>query len=153
MSRNGDYLNALESAIRMRHNCNPTHRHTVFVRAETKDEETVWEGFVEEFELLGHRTANACYAWWHRDPNGGSKIIAVMGSKIIDSPQKAVQAAIFTDTQPPVREFSAELERLAKQLEECKVLVRKMGIKSEELSASIDATRQIKGKMWLKRSG
>ena len=152
MNGKGDYLNALESAIRIRHKCNPTHRQTVFVRAKTEDEETVWEGLVEEFELAGRQTAQTCYAWGHIEPNGRSKIIAVLGSKIIDSAQKAVQAAIFTDTQPPVRKFSDELKRMTKQLEECKELVRKMGIKSEDLSASIDATRQIKDGLWRKPS-
>jgi hypothetical protein len=150
MTNKGDYLSALESAIRMGHKCSPTHRQTAFVRAKTQDEETVWEGFVEEFELAGHSRAKKCYAWRHMESGGRSKIIAVLGSNLIDSAQKAVQAAIFTDTQPPERKFSDELDCLAKQLQECKELIRKMGIKSEDLSASIDASRQIKSNIWRK---
>jgi hypothetical protein len=97
--------------------------------------------FVEEFELARHKRAKKCYAWRHMESSGRSKIIAVLGSSLIDSAQKAVQAAIFTDTQPPERKFSDELDWLAKQLQECKVLIRKTGMKSEVLSASIDATR------------
>lgn len=144
MTRIGDYLNALESAIRMRHECSPTHRQTVFIRAKTKAEETVWEGFVEEFELTGHKRAKKCYAWRHMESSDRSKIIAILGNHFIDSAQKAVEAAIFTDTQPPERKFSEEMDCLAKQLQECKDLIRRMGIKSDELSASIDATRQFK---------
>ncbi|HUA65587.1 MAG TPA: hypothetical protein VME24_07055 [Alphaproteobacteria bacterium] len=134
----------------MRHKCSPTHRQTVFVRAKTQDEETVWEGFVEEFELAGHKRAKKCYVWRHMESSGRSKIIAVLGNHFIDSAQKAVQAAIFTDTQPPERKFSDELGRLAQQLQECKDLIRKMGMKSEDLSASIDASRQIKETLWRK---
>ncbi|HEY1791079.1 MAG TPA: hypothetical protein VGJ73_23220 [Verrucomicrobiae bacterium] len=140
--KNGDYLNALESAIRMRHKCSPKHRQTVFIRAKTGDEQTVWEGLVEEFDLSGHVTSRACYAWQHSEPNGRSKIIAVLGNTFINSAQMAVEAAIFTDAQPPVLRFSDELKSLSKQLEECKELIRKMGIKSEDLSASIEPTRQ-----------
>jgi hypothetical protein len=142
MTRKGDYVSALESAIRMRHKCIPTHRQTVFVRAKTADEETVWEGFVEEFELAGHKRAKICYAWRHMESGGRSKIIAILGNHFIDSAQKAVQAAIFTDTQPPERRFSDEMECLSKQLQECKDLIRRMGVKSEDLSASIESSRE-----------
>lgn len=151
MTRNGDYLCALESAIRIRHKCNPTHRQTVFVRAKTQDDETVWEGLVEEFDLTGHRTARTCYAWRYECPNGSSKIIAVLRSKLIDSAQKAVEAAIFTDAQPPVLRFSDDLKLLSRQLQECKDLIRKMGIKSEDLSVSIESARQIKDDLWRKK--
>ncbi|HEV2330020.1 MAG TPA: hypothetical protein VGY56_14660 [Verrucomicrobiae bacterium] len=137
MTSNGDYLSALESAIRIRHRCTPAHRQTVFVRALTGDQEPVWEGLVEEFDLTGHETARTCYAWGHGHSNGSSKIIAVLGNKLIESPQKAVEAAIFTDAQPPVLRFSDDLKVLSRQLKECKDLIHKMGIKSEDLSAAI----------------
>jgi hypothetical protein len=140
MTNTGDYLSTLESAIRMRHNCRPTHKQTVFVRATTEEAETVWEGLIEEFDLASHATAKICYAWRHTEPDGRSKIIAVLRNTFIDSPQKAVEAAIFTDAQPPVRNFSDDMKSLAKQLQECKELIRKMGIKSADLFASIDST-------------
>lgn len=142
MTRNVDYLSALESAIRIRHKCNPTHRLTIFVQVKTEDLETVWEGVVEEFDLAGHQTAKTCYAWGHVIPSGRSKIIAVLKSTLIDSAEKAVQAAIFTDTQPVLR-FSDDLKSLTSQLQECKDLIHKMGIKSGDLSASIESNRQI----------
>lgn len=152
MTSTGHYLKTLESAIRIRHKCRPEHRQTVFVQATTKDEETVWEGLVEEFDLAGHERATTCYAWQHMEPNGRSKIIAVLRNTFINSAQMAVEAAIFTDAQPPVLRFSDELISLAKQIQECKDLIRKMGIKSEDLSASIDSARQIKERRWQKRS-
>jgi hypothetical protein len=145
-----NYTSTLESAIRIRHKCSPTHSQTVFVRAETHDEEILWEGLVEIFELAEHKKAKICYAWRHTEPNGKSKIIAVLGNSFIDSPQKAVEAAVFTDAQPPVRRFSDDMKSLAKQIQECKELIQKMGMKSEELSASIDATRQSRESRWRK---
>jgi hypothetical protein len=152
MTNKGDYLNALESAIRMRHKSIPIHRETVFVRAKTGDEEIVWEGLVEEFNLSGHQTARTCYAWLHTEPNGRSKIITVLHNMLIDSAEKAVQAAIFTDAQPPVRRFSVELKSLAKQIQECKELIHKLGIKAEDLSAVVDSAKQIKESLWRKNS-
>ncbi|MGH7941269.1 MAG: hypothetical protein ACREE6_13090 [Limisphaerales bacterium] len=143
MTKKSDYLSALESAIKIRHKCQPAHRQTMFVRAKTKEQEIVWEGLVEEFELSGHQRARNCYAWRHIEAGGKSKIIAVLGNRLIDSPQKAVEAAIFTDTQPPVRKFSDEIESLKKQLQECKDLLRKMGIESEDLSAAIEESRTV----------
>jgi hypothetical protein len=137
MPRNWDHLNALESAIKLRHKCNPTHRQTVFVQAKTEAEETVWEGLVDEFDLFGHETAKACYAWRHVRSNGGSKIITILQNTFVDSAQKAVEAAIFTDAQPLVLSFSDDLKLLSGQLQECKLLIQKMGVKSEGLSASI----------------
>jgi hypothetical protein len=152
MSNKGDYLDALESAIRIRHKCNPMHRQTVFAQAKTEDEETVWEGLVEEFDLSGHKTAHTCYAWLHTESNGRSKIITVLRNTFIDSAQKAVEAAIFADAQPPVRKFSDDLNSLAKQIQECKELIRKMGIKSEDLSASIEISRQTTEKLWRRKN-
>jgi hypothetical protein len=152
MIRKADYLGTLESAIGMRHHCSPTHKQTIFVRANTEDQETVWEGLVEEFDLSGHETAKTCYAWRHMEPNGRSKIIAVLRNTFIDSAEKAVQAAIFTDAQPPVRKFSDDLERLARQLKECKEMIRNMGIKSEDLSVSIDSTREVREEIRRRRA-
>lgn len=152
MTSKGDYRNALESAIRMRHKCSPTHKQTVFVRAKTEDEETVWEGLVEEFDLSGHGTAKTCYAWRHTEPDGKSKIITIPRNKFINSAQMAVEAAIFTDAQPPVLKFSHDLQSLTKQIQECKELIRKMGIKSEDLSASIDAATHVPESMCRKGS-
>ena len=142
MKRKEDYLDALESAIRLRHACSPTHKQTVFVRAKTEDDESIWTGLVEEFDLSGHQTAKICYAWRHMEPNGNSKIIVVLENRFIHSAQKAVEAAIFINAQPPVRESSDELRSLAKQIQECKELIHKMGIKSENLSASIESAEQ-----------
>jgi hypothetical protein len=96
------YLKVLESAIFIKHECKATHRETVFVRESTKDNETVWTGNVEVFDLAWHETARTCYAWVHNSENEPPKIFALPRSRAVDSPQRAVQAAIFADTQPVI---------------------------------------------------
>ena len=142
MPNRTEYLNALESAIMVKHGCRPIHQKTDFVRLMTRDKETVWEGYVETFELIGHE-AKSCYVWQHTDSNGNVKIFAVLGNNLIQSPEKAVQAAIFADVQPAVREFTDSMASLKRQLEEYKRLIRKMGAVSEDLNASIEAAKRI----------
>jgi hypothetical protein len=103
MTRKADYLDALESAIRLQHKCRPTHKETVFVHEKTKDDETVWKGNVEVFDLKGHIETKTCYAWEHREENGDIKIFAILGRDFISSANRAVQAAFFVDEQPPSR--------------------------------------------------
>jgi hypothetical protein len=62
MPEKTDYLGALQVAIQLQHLCKPTHRETVFVR-EKLENETVWEGEVEVFDLEDHQEAKTCYAW------------------------------------------------------------------------------------------
>lgn len=90
----------MEGAILIQHSCKPTHRETVFVHEKTAGQETVWKGRVEIFDLQGHKEAKTCYAWHHTNDDGKVKIFAVLGNNLIDSPQRAVQAAIFMDIQP-----------------------------------------------------
>jgi hypothetical protein len=99
MPRRSDYLEALETAIFVNHKCKPTHRETAFVHVKTKDAETVWKGYVEIFDLSGHKEARTCYAWQNIECSG--KIFAILGNNFIDSAPKAVQAAIFVDKERP----------------------------------------------------
>ena len=99
MSRKSEYLESLKSAILINHKCKPTHRETAFVHVRTKDEQTVWSGHVEIFDLDGHHEAETCYAWQNSENAG--KIFAVLGNNLIDSPKRAVEAAIFTDQERP----------------------------------------------------
>lgn len=55
--------------------------------------ETVWEGEVLVFELLGHPEAQRCYAW---EVDG--RVTAVLGVGPVDSPAKAIRAAILADS-------------------------------------------------------
>ena len=96
------YLKVLESAIFIKHECKATHRETVFVRETTPDNETVWTGNVEVFDLAWHETARMCYAWVHNSENEPAKIFALPRNRAVDSPQQAVRAAIFAEAQPVI---------------------------------------------------
>lgn len=137
MSKNADYLGTLEAVILIQHRCKATHKETVFVEERTLEGEIIWRGEVECFDLTGREEARTCYAWQHIDGWGHAKIFAVLGNKFIDSPERAVQAAVFTGAQPPLHRFSKELELLRQQLRECRQLLCHLGMKAEDLTAAI----------------
>lgn len=97
LSKNEKDLRELITAIALKHNCKAVYKETVLVHLSTADEETVWFGHVQVFDLIGHKRAKVCYAWRHHGPDGGMKPITVLGSRLVNSAQKAVQAAIFVD--------------------------------------------------------
>ncbi|HXC34481.1 MAG TPA: hypothetical protein VNV43_01315 [Candidatus Acidoferrales bacterium] len=107
-----NYVALLRRAIEERHKCGAVHRESVYVH-ETWDDQTIWSGEVEVFDLTGHGEAVRCYAWWHREKGAGNtvfnseklQLITVLGKRLVDSPEKAVRAAIFYDVQPaPMRD-------------------------------------------------
>ena len=55
-------IDELRDVIHRLHGAEATHRETVPVR-ETFRGETVWEGLVEVFDLVGHPKALVAYAW------------------------------------------------------------------------------------------
>ena len=60
--------------------------------------QTVWEGVVQVFDLHGHPTATRAYAWSHAiDGSERRRFVAVLHEGPLDSPRKAVQAAIVKD--------------------------------------------------------
>lgn len=136
-------MSALESAILLKHGCRPFYRKTDFVRVETRNKETIWEGHVETFELIGHTEAKSCYVWEHVDSKGDAKIFAVLGNHSIQSAETAVRAALFADIQPATQGFSDRIVSLKRLLEDYKRLIRKMGIVSDDLSDSIESAKGI----------
>jgi len=92
------YIEALQDAIRKTHGCESHHIESVPVK-ETFRRQTVWEGVVEVFELVGHPKAKQCYAWGHRAGEGDkqSRYIVVLGVLPVDSPRAAVRASIASE--------------------------------------------------------
>lgn len=135
-----EYLDELAVAIRVNHQCKPTHRASIFVCEKNNDDETVWEGSVEVFHLADHPESDTCYAWLDRkDP--GARILTVLGNVLVDSPKRAVQAAIFMDMQPAASRFSQSLALLRWQIAEGRTILRRTRIKTEDLSAAIEALK------------
>lgn len=89
-------LDNLRTAIRNLHGCDSTWIESVPVK-ETFRSQTVWEGTVEVFELHGHPTAKRCYAWSHATTGEKRRFVAVLHQGPVDSPQKAVRAAIVQE--------------------------------------------------------
>lgn len=100
-------IQALREAIRSLHGCESAFVEAVPVveRAhfQTKNVldggwRVVWEGVVCVFDLVGHPTAQRVYAWSHESgPTGKRRFVAVLHEGRVDSPEKAVRAAIVAE--------------------------------------------------------
>lgn len=89
------YIEELRGVIKKLHGVDSRHVQSVSVH-ETFKGQTVWEGIVEVFELIGHPKASRLYAWI-QDADGKKHHFTVLHVAPVDSPQKAVQAAIVQD--------------------------------------------------------
>ena len=88
-------LAELEKAILKLHGAKAEHVESVPV-TETFQGETVWDGVVEVFRLLEHPAGKA-YAWSHEADSGGTRYVAVLHAPPVDSPEKAVRAALVAE--------------------------------------------------------
>lgn len=90
---------ALRLAVEGLHGCKATLSDVVPV-VEEFDGQTAWEGIVHVFDVSGHPTATACYAW--SSPIAGSdrrKFYAVLNTPPVHTPADAVRAAIVSDAR------------------------------------------------------
>jgi hypothetical protein len=90
------YINELKKAIRRLHRSEADHIETVPV-TEVFQDQIVWQGEVEVFNIHGHPKARRCYAWSYKTDNGGKRYMAVLELPPVDSAQTAVKAAIVSD--------------------------------------------------------
>ena len=86
-------LESYIEAIRATHGCDSQLWDKATVREEFEGE-TVWEGEVLIFDLLGHPTATRCYAW-----EVDAEVTAVLRVGPVDSPGAAVRASILADSE------------------------------------------------------
>jgi hypothetical protein len=87
----------LERAVESQHGGTAAFVQSVPIH-EAHAGQTVWEGVVHVFDLIGHPKATRAYAW--SSPIEGSakrRFFAVLHIPPIDSPQKAVRAAIVAE--------------------------------------------------------
>ena len=91
------YIQHLAQTFRRLHDCEAEHLETVPV-IEHRQGKKVWEGEVEVFQLKGHPEAKRGYAWAH-DKAKNSRVVAVLESPEVTSPQAAVQAVIAGETK------------------------------------------------------
>jgi hypothetical protein len=86
-------IEALAKAILDLHDCKATWIKSVPVE-EVFEGETVWEGVVQVFEI-DHPRSKLCYAWsYGLDNSKKRRFFVVLHQGAVDSPEKAVRAAI-----------------------------------------------------------
>jgi hypothetical protein len=143
MPQQSDYFDSLEAAIAIGHKCQAVHRATAFVHERTAYGLTIWKGNVEVFDLKAHPTAKICYAWKYSEGNR-SKIFTILGNKLVNSAQRAVQAMICTDQQPVklIPPLTNGLELLRQQMEEAKRIIHETEIKSEDLEITVENAKE-----------
>ena len=92
-----DDKKGIAKAILDLHGCKSKWIKSVPVK-EVFQDQTVWEGVVQVFELVDHPSAKKCYAWSYLiNDSGKRKFIAVLNEGPIDSPKNAVRAAIVAE--------------------------------------------------------
>src|SRR6266481_5848157 len=92
------YIEELRDVILRLHGVDAKHVESVPVK-ETFRGETVWEGIVEVFDLVGHSTTSRLYAWTHDtdDLDKPRRHVTVLHSRPVNSPVTAVRAAIVQE--------------------------------------------------------
>ena len=93
----------LQLHVERLHDCRAEYREAVAVREEFEGE-VAWEGTVHVYSLSGHPSASICYAWSSPvERSKNRRFCAVLHADVVDSPAKAVRAAIVTQYQmdPP----------------------------------------------------
>ena len=93
-----DYIAEIQSVFLKLHGCDATYVETVPVVEEFQGE-TIWQGDVEVFELLGHPKAKRGYGWGHvtGEHDQGRRYFTVLELPPVDSAQAAVKAAIMSE--------------------------------------------------------
>ena len=94
-----DYIAELQAVFMKLHGCDAEYVETVPV-VEEFEGETIWQGDVEVFDLVGHPKASRGYGWGYiENEEGGRGYFTVLELPPVDSPQTAVQAAIRSEIQ------------------------------------------------------
>ncbi len=89
-------IERLEKAIKDLHGFRSTHLQSVPIEATLQDD-TVWKGVVEVFQLHHHPRAGFAYAWAYKD-DGKEHYVAVVGVPPVNLPIDAVRAYIAAES-------------------------------------------------------
>jgi len=91
-----EYTDELRSVIRKLHGVDSKHVESVPVKEEFQGR-TVWEGFVEVFQLFGHPKAMNAFAWAHETNEGKKRHVTVLQMHPVVSAADAVRAVIVQE--------------------------------------------------------
>jgi hypothetical protein len=90
-------IQELKDVIRQLHGVESKHVQSVLVK-EQHQGQTVWDGIVEVFDLIGHPKTHRVYAWSHETEKPGKpKHVTVLHVPPVVSPETAVRAAIIQE--------------------------------------------------------
>jgi hypothetical protein len=95
-------LDRLRDVIHKLHGVKATHVESVPVK-ETWNDETIWDGVVEVFDLHNHPKTHRVYAWSHKTDSDEDRHVTVLHIPPVVDPITAVRAAIvqeFQNAQP-----------------------------------------------------
>ena len=92
------HIHDLREAIQRLHGAVAKHVESVPVK-ETHQGQTVWDGVVEVFDLIGHPKTHRVYAWAHEtgNPKEPKRHVTVLHIPPVVSPETAVRAAIIQE--------------------------------------------------------
>ncbi len=92
------YIEELKEAIRHLYHVEATYVETVPVK-EVFQDQVVWDGEVEVFDLSGSPEASRVYAWAHDTDVADEprRTVTVLHIPPVTSPEKAVRASIVKD--------------------------------------------------------
>ena len=94
-----DYIAEIQAVFLKLHGCEANYVESVPVVEEFQGE-TIWQGDVEVFDLVGHPKATRGYGWGYTTTDsGGRRYFTVLELPPVDSPQTAVKAAIMSEIQ------------------------------------------------------
>jgi hypothetical protein len=92
-----DYIAEIQAVFLKLHGCEAEYLQTVPV-IEQFQGETIFQGDVEVFDLVGHPKATRGYGWGYTATEGGGRrYFTVLELPPVDSPQTAVKAAIMSE--------------------------------------------------------
>lgn len=72
------------------HECDANHVRSVPVK-EAFQGQTIWQGDVEVFDLVGHPKAKRCYGWSYGEPE---QFITILELPPVNSPETAVKVGV-----------------------------------------------------------
>jgi hypothetical protein len=93
-----NHIKELGETIHRLHGARAKHAKSVPVK-EVFNGQTVWDGVVEVFDLIGHPKTDKAYAWAHDtdDPLHPKRHVTVLHIPPVTSPETAVRASIVQE--------------------------------------------------------
>jgi len=90
------YIEELRNVIRELHGVESKHLESIPITEESRGQ-TVWDGVVEVFQLIGHPRAFQAFAWSHETDGTEKRHVTVLRIHPVVSARDAVKAAVLQE--------------------------------------------------------